>query len=117
MWGTRVDVAIALVAALLGHAALAALLFFGLPLFQSEPEPVPTVEALIITDVEGRLGRIQREQTEAAAAKRAEAVRQQREREAQAQRRAAEQLAAQRAAEQAEAEAKARQQAEERARE
>ena len=116
MWGTRKDVGVALVAAVLGHMGLATLLFVGLPWFQSEPQPEPVVQAMIVTDVEGRLGRIERERKDASAAQRAEQVRQERERDAQERQRQAEQVAAQREAERAEAQAIARREAEEQAR-
>lgn len=117
MWGSRVDIAIALVAALIGHVALAAMLIVGVGMFQPTPDPIPVVDAMIVTDVEGRLGRVQRERTEAQAAQRAEAARQAREQaEAEAARQAAEVARRQEAARQ-QAEAEERRQAEQAARE
>lgn len=116
---TRSDVVQAVLWAVVLHAALVFFIIGGLSWFVRTPPPIPVVEAVIINDVDGRLGaarkqaeaeakqraaqqkaeqeRLQREQAKAEAA---EQARQQREREEQA-RAEAEQQAREEAAEQA----------------
>lgn len=117
---TRSDVLQAVLWAVVLHAGLMFFIIGGLSWFVRTPQPVPVVEAVIINDVDGRLGaarkKAEAEAAQQAAQKKAEQERLQRE---QAEAEAAEQARVQRQREEqarAEAEQKAREEAAEQAR-
>lgn len=117
---TRSDVLQAVLWAVVLHAGLMFFIIGGLSWFVRTPQPVPVVEAVIINDVDGRLGaarkKAEAEAAQQAAQKKAEQERLQRE---QAEAKAAEQARVQRQREEqarAEAEQKAREEAAEQAR-